>query len=103
MTPRVLRSLGHAWGGPTWLVALADGTVVVRMAFDDAEALADDVTDLDEEVGYLRPDGALVARSRSEVRALVYRFGGWSYDGERVGAWPVWRADDDNHEKEEAP
>jgi len=87
----VVLRLGHALGGPTYLVRRANDECVLRVAFTNDELDADE-HELDEHVGWFFADGRMLADGSATARRLAYDVRAWRYDGERSGDdVPVWR------------
>ena len=94
--PVVLARLGHALGGPTYLLARPDRRVVIRMAFD-AHELEVDASSLDEPVGILLRDGSMRVLDDVSSASIRLAYGAkvdghriWLYSGQRDGDRAVW-------------
>ena len=70
-TATAMGRCGHAWGGPTWVVARPDSRVVVRMAFTSAEVEVD-ASGLDEVLGLLLGDGSVRVTAAASLRRLAW-------------------------------
>ena len=93
---RAITQLGHAFGGPTWLLLRPDGRVVVRMAFDDDDR-DEPFSGLDEVIGILTSDGRLLPcegmdqpTRKMAFRAQIKGRPLFCYGGERTELGAVW-------------
>ena len=93
---RAITQLGHAFGGPTWLLLRPDGRVVVRMAFGEAER-EEPFSGLDEVVGVLTSGGRLLPCEGMDQPARKMAFRArikgrqlFRYGGERTELGAVW-------------
>jgi hypothetical protein len=77
----VLVRMGHAFGGPTYLVVRPDGLLVARLAFDEVERDAD-AMESDEIIGNFCSDGKLKLLASGPAARLAW--GAIRPDGQRM-------------------